>query len=352
MRLHLIAALVIASSLCARAARAETLEIIDLMHLGARDMAVAFAGGGASAADVLGEEAADFAVTAMREAAQRSRGSAGATEPIVFSRGRSVPGGPGDLSHLLPDGLAGPPVAAPNRNALVVRGSREAIDELRELIAMLDVPTPMVNVELTMVATQTSQVRRLDPLLHRWDFVDLSLGGAAEPVLGLHSGDVAALLGYEAGWTRRRASTAANVTGMSAQPMLISAGEVRPRTVSEVYYDPWGRRQVQYYVEGVFVGVTFWVLPTVNADDTVTMILRPMLSEVVGRVAHIGAGDVVRRTLVETTVRVPDGEPLVIGGLDRRADELSRAFPASSGALRTSGSSVITVTPRIIRVGG
>ncbi len=351
MRQCLIAALIIvaSSALCA----ADTMEVIDLLHLNAGDLAAAFSGGGSSSADVLDAEATDFAVDAMHYVADRARGRSGDPQPVSVSRGRSAPGGAGNLSGLLPEGLAAPPVAAPNRNALIVRGDRDAIDELREIIAMLDVPVPMVNVELANDEVSTSQSRHIDPSLRAWGWGgEASLGRLAEPVLGFGLGNLSAVLGYDAGRTNRRTMTAASVTGMSGRPMVISVGEVRPRIVGEVYYDPWGRRQVQYYVEAVFVGVTFWVLPTINADDTVTMVLRPMLSEAAGPAAQIGAGDVIRRTLVETTVRVPDGRSLVIGGLDRHADELSRSLPLSAVEMRTDGSSILSVTPRIIRMAG
>ncbi len=339
--------------LAAPSCLADTIEVIDLLHLDAREFAASLSGSPGSVGNALAAEAADFAVAAMHHVAQRATTRTGSMQPQTFSRGRSVTGGGADLSHLLPGGLAAPPMAAPNRNGLVVRGEPEAIDELRELIAMLDVPTPMVNVEVAMDEVSTARSRQIDPSLQAWGWSgDLSLGRLGEPVLGFRLDDLHAVLGYGAGWTQRAVTTAANVTGMSGQPMVISAGEARPRIAGEVYYDPWGRRRVEYYTEAVFVGVTFWVLPTVHADDTVTMVLRPVLSEVAGPAAQVGAGDVIQRTLVETTVRVPSGRSLVIGGLDRRLDELSRSFPASMGKMRTDNSSVITVTPTIVRMRG
>lgn len=348
MRRHAIVAIIM---LTAQApAAAEGIEIIDLMHLDAAQFAASLAGPDTKPTDVLREEAVAFAVDAVRHAADQARGRSGTMEPIPVSRGRSVPSGGQDLSHLLPEGLAGPPVAAPNRNALIARGSAEAIDELRELIAMLDVPTPMVNVELAWEEVSREAMRQIEPALRAWGWGgEASAGRALKPLLGYALEGLQAILGYDAGTRRRQATTAANVTGMSATPMVISAGQVRPWIASSVHYDPWGRRHVEYYPEAAFVGVTLWVLPTVHRDDTVTMVLRPMLSEAAGPAAQVGAADVVTRTLVETTVRVADGQPMVIGGMDRRLDELSRSFPASEGRVRTSRGSVMTVTPRIVR---
>ncbi len=332
---------------------ADQLVVIDLLHLNAETFARSLSGGG-DASDVLSREAADFAVEAMQDVTARGRGRTDLPHSISYSRARSIPDGAADLSSLLPDGLSAPPMAAPGRNALLVRGRPEAIDEFREVIATVDLPTPMVNVDLQMDETTVTRVREISPYLEAWGWGGEVRAGQrpSRSRIAYTVGNLRAMLGYDARDAYRRKSTATNVTGMSGMPLVISVGEARPRIVSEVYYDHWGRRRVHHYPEAVFAGVTLWVMPTVHADDSVTMVLRPMLSEVVGPAPQVGAGDIVRRTMVETTVRVPDGQSLVIGGLDRHLDDLSRSFPASSGRTRGDSSSVITVSPTIVRMRG
>lgn len=342
--------LVMMALMSASAARAETLEVIDLLHLDAPTLAASLSGREAPAAHLLDEEAAHFAVAAMRHADERTQARAGRPEPIPVSRSRAMPAAAQDLSSLLPEGLAAPPVAAPNRNALLVRGDPRAVDELREVIALLDVPTPMVNVELQVDELSTEAGAELSAALRGWHQAgEMSAGDVREPLLGFAVGGLRGVLDVSARDHRRHAVTATNVTGMSGTPLIISSGEVRPWIDADVWYDPWGRRQVRQFTRAVFVGVTLRVKPTVNADDTVTMVLRPVVSEVVGPAARVGAGDVVRRRLVETTVRVADGQPLVIGGLDRRIDEMTRSLPPSLGWMRGTRSSAMTVTPTIIR---
>ena len=330
-------------------AAADQLVVIDLLHLDARGFSRSLAGGG-SPQDALDREATDFALDAMHDLQMRGRGRSTLPDTIAYSRARAIPDGAADLSYLLPEGLTGPPMAAPTRNALLVRGQPEAIDQFREVLAMVDLPTPMVNVDLQMDEMSTAASRSIDPYLQTWGWGgEATVGRPTRPVIGYRVGNLQAMLGYDAQQTRRRTTTATNITGMSGIPLVISAGEARPQIVSEVYYDRWGRRRVHTYAKAAFVGVSLWVLPTVHADGSVTMILRPMLSEVVGTAPQIGAGDIIRRTMVETTVRVPDGQSLVIGGLDRRLDDVSRSFPGSSGRMRTDNSSVITVIPTIVR---
>lgn len=331
---------------------ADSLEVIDLLYLSAPEFAASLAGGGGGG-DAFAAEATGFALDAVGDVAMRARGRTSMPDAMQYSRARAIPGSGANLSHLLPAGLVGPPVAAPNRNALIVRGTLDAIERMREVIAMLDTPTPMVNVELTMDQIGRADSRQIDPHLQAWGWGgEASFGDRRNPVLGFRIGNLSAILGYEQGESRRHAVTATNITGMSGIPLAISAGEARPRIVSEIWYDPWGRRQVVSYPETVFAGVTLWVLPTVHADDTVTMVLRPMLSEFAGPAPQARAGDIVRSTMVETTVRVPDGQSLVIGGLDRYLDEMSRSFPASYGNMRSENNSVISVRPTIVRMRG
>ena len=343
------AALILIGLIATSGCSAEQIEVIDLLHLNAPEFAASLAGGGGGA-DALEKETTAFALDVLQDVSRQTYGRSSVSESLSYSRARSVPGAGADLSGLLPDGLASAPVATPNRNALIVRGTPEGIDKLREVIAMLDVPTPMVNIDLLMDQITRESAREIYPRLRSWGWAgELSVGSNRPPVLGFSAGGLSLSGGYDAGSSSRRTRTGANITGMSGMPLVISAGEVRPRISSYVRYDNWGQRYVDYATEAAFAGVTLWVLPTVHADGSVTMVLRPMLSEFVGALNRPSAGDIVRRTLVETTVRVPDGQSLVIGGLDRHLDEISRSFPGGRGSLYADDSSVISVTPTIIR---
>ncbi len=91
---------------------ADEIQVIDLLHLNATEFARSLGGGG-TAGDALANEATDFAVGAMRDIAAHGRGRTSLPDSVTYSRARSVSGGASDLSHLLPEGLAAPPMAAP-----------------------------------------------------------------------------------------------------------------------------------------------------------------------------------------------------------------------------------------------
>jgi type II secretory pathway component GspD/PulD (secretin) len=107
-------------------------------------------------------------------------------------------------------------------------------------------------------------------------------------------------------------------------------------------------------VDAVATGIELFVLPRINADDSVTMILRPSFIDATGQVVGPDgtALPITEEVAVETIVRVPDQETVLIGG-----------FPSSLQALDVVGlpvnfrrsttvedvQSLLFVTPRIVR---
>jgi type II secretory pathway component GspD/PulD (secretin) len=69
------------------------------------------------------------------------------------------------------------------------------------------------------------------------------------------------------------------------------------------------------------VGTTLRVIPTINADGYITMIVHPEVSSVS---ALLAAGPRITTREADTTVRVKEGETLVIGGLIKQDDNRTR----------------------------
>ena len=327
--------------------------VIDLNALDAATAVAMFATDrGPEASEILDQAAVDFALNTMQQVAQlRSPGREMSLPTEGVSAARALNTNSQNLSHLLPRGLSGPPTAAPNRNALIVAGTPEAIDQFREILALLDVPAQMVNIALRLDEVGSSVMRNLTPEMHSWGVrADADLGGPAvgPNLLTYALGNLNLLGGAGYGTTSSRGMTEAQITGTSGQPMLIAAGEVKPWFAASVYYDPWGRRHVDYIPYAVFTGVTFWVLPTVLGDNAVKMQIMADFSETGGPAPDVRAGDVIVHQLVETTVVAGDGQPLVIGGLSRRMAEATARWPGASSSRRSGTEGIITITPHII----
>jgi type II secretory pathway component GspD/PulD (secretin) len=335
-------------------AGAQALRVIHLQYADARLVAGTL-GGLVAGAPASSDNPERFARDAIAQGHQQLRRADNSWMP--FMQARSYPQEGQGLRHLLPPGLTQPPVALPEQNALLVRGPEEALDQLREIIALIDRPTPMINIDLRMVDEPRERVEE-------WGFDFWALGqeigigsGGNVPAGGVQLRWGVGRVGVGAGWDQRtaqgRSATGANVTTFNAVPATVTFGEVLPFFAAHVTRDIWGNRQVSYEPYSVFAGIELWVEPRITAEDTVTMRLRPTIIDAVGAVtAPDGSGvPVTKNVLTETQVRVRDGESMVIGGFNRLLDSQTQRVSGllSDKKITRSSNPTLIVTPRIIR---
>jgi len=257
----------------------------------------------------------------------------------------------------LPEGLSQPPVAILEQNAILLRGTPEALDRTEEIIALLDKPQAMINIELKLLDDPQEKVRE-------WGLDFQALGGPVAvgsagnaPATGLQLrysvANLHALFGWDVRQIQGRNVTGANVTTFNNTPASIAFGQALPFFVSHVTYDFWGNRYVDVEPYVIFTGIELWVHPRLTGGDTVTMRLVPTIVEAMGAVTAPDGSSVpiTKHIVTDTQVRVRDGESMIIGGLQRLADETTQRFRSLLGEKRISRSShpVLIVTPHIIR---
>jgi type IV pilus secretin PilQ/predicted competence protein len=114
--------------------------------------------------------------------------------------------------------------------------------------------------------------------------------------------------------------------------------------------------------EDVETGVILSVTPLVNENRTITMDVRPEISEIIGFKGQFDERPIVASRKAATRVRVRDGETLVIGGLVRNKSEeeikkipffgdipLFGWFFKNKAVTQTKSSLYIFITPRIMK---
>jgi len=261
------------------------------------------------------------------------------------------------LANLLPAGLDGPPTALPNRNALLVSGTPAAIDQLRELIAMIDVKPRMVNVDVRLedAPVTTTDEWGIETAQRFGDLI-IGLGGPAPtqgPQVRWRRGDTSVTGGWNRSQDRAQTVTGANVTTTNNIPAIITVGRLFPFVSGRAYWGPNRERIVETSVDAIFIGTELFVQPRINADDTITMFLQPTFIDSAGTVTGpYGMQLPITQTVgVVTQVTVSDGETMQIGGFERSLDEYNTQF---RGLLRDRRVTVdshprMYVTPRIIR---
>ncbi len=274
----------------------------------------------------------------------------------------------GGFAQLLPDGMM-PPIAYMPLNVLIVRGTQEAIDQFKEVLALLDQQTKQVSISTKFVQVETT----LDKAFGIDFFVDNgSLGffnvGLA-PATGLTvvrftRGRFTAELRTLLNEGRAQIINEPRVTTQNNLPAEVQFSTTIPYYSATITYNEFGFRQVDYEVDEVDVTSGLFVTPRINKDDTVTLDLQPQVEEQVGTVVGPDGQTIpiVTSQYVFTRVTVADGETLAIGGLIRRNDSVSlHKTPLLSdipiignlftGKTKTTRNSelVILVTPQIVR---
>jgi type II secretory pathway component GspD/PulD (secretin) len=278
-------------------------------------------------------------------------------------------GGGGGLAGLLPENME-PPVAFLDDNSLIVRGTPEDIDEFQEIVALLDKPAKQVEISVKFISITTTFE---DAFGIDWNMrngeLEIFHQGFAPPqavntvVRWAYGKNINATLAALLRTSRATVINEPRVSVTNNYFAEVMFGTEIPIITANVTYNQFGQRQVDYDYDSVPVENYLQVLPRVNADDSVTLMLTPQISNVTG---FVEAPDgqrlpIVTYQSVYTQLRVPDGETVVLGGLISKDDSttkmhtpllskipvLGKLFDSRTKSLNDT-ELLIFVTPRVL----
>jgi len=278
-------------------------------------------------------------------------------------------GSSGGNTELLP-GEMEPPMGIMRDNALLVRGTAEELDEFREILSLLDTPAKQVEIQTKWmdVATVASKALGIDwsvsnGALEVWN-LGFAPGEASNNGMRYGMGRFWAELAVLENEGQATVINQPKITCMNGTPGMISFETQIPYFAATISYNQFGQRTVDYTSEFVDVVSELWVVPQINPDDSVRMQLSPQLQDQVGTVEGPNGEriPIITTQYVETMVRVPDGETVVLGGVVRKDESnnirstpllsdipiIGRLFQSRRKEI-TSTELLIFVTPRIIR---
>lgn len=259
-------------------------------------------------------------------------------------------------------------------NALAVTGTREHIERVKRELALLDKPSPQIMIEAIVVELTAATTRELnfDWKIRQGEFdIDLPLGNLIYSTLGPVSRDILATV--QALVTEGKAKVlarprVATINGGEASINIDQVRYFRTSLVPETHQpqqgdDGGGTTAYPYYaypqIEEIEAGIRLQITPWAGPGGHITMQINPEVSSVTGT-GPAGLPEVNRRTAT-TTVRVRDGETIVIGGLCQR--EVSKSVSRTpilskipilgnlftrSTKTRRDTELVILITPRIM----
>jgi len=258
-------------------------------------------------------------------------------------------------------------IGLPAQNVLLVRGTPQAIQEIRDILREIDVPPDQVEIESQFVEVSGS--------LQDIYGIDWSLAGREVTVvtgltvpegtinIGFVRGNLSATIGALLTRSRGKVIQAPRAFTINGLPVVFSSDIDRPVIVQETYTDGLITRTTTY-VEIYTISISLYAVPFINADNTVTVYIMPMVQDIPEYVQNPAGGTipVVSSTWTQALVRVRDGESFAIGGLlrtrnseARREVPLLARLPFIGSLFKTKAHDVdeknlvIFVTPRIVR---
>ena len=216
--------------------------------------------------------------------------------------------------------------------ALVVSGPAGDVERALHLLEEVDIAPQQVLVEVKVVDISPERAQDLGV---KWDWSPLSFleAPAGTAAGGAQANTIANHLGYFSRIPLAiQATLSAMVTTKEAKILADPRIQVLDNEDANIFIGDTLRTQVsQSGIAGstvqVFefpVGIILLVRPRVNADGQITLRVHPVVSTITG----VGAGNLPQTSTreAETTVRIKDGETVVIGGLIR--DEMSNVSQA------------------------
>jgi general secretion pathway protein D len=271
------------------------------------------------------------------------------------------------------------------QNALLVRGTPEGIETIREIINYLDRPIAQVEIEAQFISVRSDRQNEFRLGFLGRDGSNSVGGGTASPFPIL---DVPANGGIDVNIVRGdfrvqiqaainrglgrlvsspRVTTFNNLTAQIRQvtplPVVFTSSTITPGTGGSPPILTT-TQELEFFSTGTILTVT----PTINQDGTITIAMQPLVLGQIGGVEFGGTGDaagivpVITAQQIDTLTNVKDGETLAIGGLRSKNIQRSRGRIPLLGSLPLIGSLfrskvereidedlIIFVTARIVR---
>jgi len=282
--------------------------------------------------------------------------------------GQGGRGGAGSQG-MRPDGVDSI-VAFMPQNALLVSGDPAAIDQLREILSILDQPTKQVEISTKFIEVDVTDENSfgIDWYTSNGSLEFFQMGfmpaGAINNVLRWAKGKFEASLGVTLSQNKGEVVNEPHITTQNNVAAYISFMTEIPYFTYEVTYNSFGQREVTPTDDSFEIEQTLDVTPTINADDTITMYLNPIMQDQTGSVVGNDGTSVpiIATQELGTQVTVADGETVVLGGMIRkqkgtnlRSTPLLSEIPIIGKLFQSKQISnvnqelLVFVTPRIVR---
>lgn len=287
--------------------------------------------------------------------------------------GGGAGGGLGGAVFELPEGIE-EIVGYDLISALIVRGDPDAIEDLRALVEMLDQPPQQIEVEARFV---TLSVNDAESFGMTWTLTDGTATisgstagqGGASVALQYATGNFQTIISGIVRDNKGKVVNAPKVATQNGQPAIVRFQQTIPVTISDTVVTD-ASSTISTSIDTIAVTTALLVVPRVTGEppnESITTVVAPQVADVIGFVDNPSGGTIpiVAQQTVSTTLRVPNGGTIALGGLVRKNNSDSSTkipflgdLPFIGQLFRSKTQNVdesellIFVTPRILREPG
>lgn len=251
---------------------------------------------------------------------------------------------------------------------LILRGSREDIDKAKDYLAKVDTQQPQIIIEAKVLDIKNNAT---DKLGIDWSWSSFLVGESARDETGAATGvtlghfnrtpvEIAATVNALITQGNGKVLANPNVLALDGKPASIFIGD----EVKYVIAITPSQSGVTVTTETARVGVQLHCISRISQDGYITMDLHPEVSLITNwrtfKEVNLSLPEISRR-YVDTTVRVKDGETIVIGGLIKDEDlknvsgiPFLQDLPILGGFFKSKTTSkvhsevIMLITPRIL----
>ncbi len=268
-------------------------------------------------------------------------GTAGGRTPTAPGGGTGSTSGTGS-GTLLPEGvvLVQP---FPFDNSLIVRGTDEGIAEFKDLVHLLDVAPKQIQIKAEFIEVSTSDVKRfgIDWSLERLnEEIRTNFNPGGNVIVGLTTGNLAASLRTELTNTSGQVINSPIISTVNNEQATIAISSYFPYWTSRAITTGTGIVQTEQELGMITVYTALSVLPRVNGDGTITLIMEPQVQDM-GQMhkAPDGSSEVpeTKEQSLACKRRVMNGETIVVGGFVRKNSSTSISQVPILGSLPLIG---------------
>ena len=192
-------------------------------------------------------------------------------------------------------------------NALVLQGSGSLIQEAEKLVVRIDQPIPQIMIESKVIEISQSDSMRLG----------LAYGSESGTFKISPAEELPATLNSLISEGRAKVVATPKIATLDNHEAIINIGSRIPYAVPVSS----GSSTTQWTVEYIDAGVKLKITPQLGQDGQITTFIQPEVSSV-SEWKTTAAGDfpVITTRNAQATLRVQDGETIVVGGLFSESD--------------------------------